>query len=66
MSVWKCYIIPISLFSILYNIPKFMELKVTWISEIVVSLKNSLNVLIFPLTSNEYFKDKHRFQFQVS
>ena len=45
MSVWKCYIIPISLFSILYNIPKFMELKVTWISEIVVSLKISLKCL---------------------
>ena len=29
MSVWKFYIFPIFLFSLLYNIPKFLELSVT-------------------------------------
>ena len=31
MSVWKCYIVPITLCSVLYNIPKFLELRVTWL-----------------------------------
>ena len=29
LSVWKFYIFPIFLFSLLYNIPKFLELSVT-------------------------------------
>ena len=45
MSVWKCYILPISLFSILYNIPKFLELRVTWLTDLGVTVVySSVNI----------------------
>ena len=52
MSVWKCYIIPITLCSVLYNIPKFLELRVTWLmSESEVNKNNKYSVVSFlPLT----------------
>ena len=46
MSVWKCYIIPITLCSVLYNIPKFLELRVTWlVSESEVNNNNKHSVV---------------------
>ena len=53
MSVWKCYIIPITLCSVLYNIPKFLELRVTWLmSESEVNKYNKHSVVYFLLANS--------------